>query len=107
MKVEVLTPGDAGAIDFASFVGYRPGLGTARIKRQALTSPEIFDMEMRYIFEVNWIYLCHDSQIPSAGDFFTTTMGRQPVEVSGAAERCGARLRGRVPPVADGAPQPD
>ena len=81
MKVEVLTPGDAGPIDFASFVEHQPELGTARIKRQALISPEIFDMEMRYIFEANWIYLCHDSQIPKPGDFFTTTMGRQPVVV--------------------------
>lgn len=81
MKVEALTPGDAGPIDFASFVEHQPQLGTARIKRMANISPEIFDMEMRYIFEANWIYLCHDSQIPKAGDFFTTTMGRQPVVV--------------------------
>ena len=81
MKVEVLTPGDAGPIDFASFVEHHPESGTARIKRLANISPEIFDMEMRYIFEANWVYLCHDSQLSKPGDFFTTTMGRQPVVV--------------------------
>lgn len=79
MKIETLTPGDSGPIDFASFVEHQPGSGTARIKRMANISPEIFDMEMRYIFEGTWIYLCHESQIPNPGDFFTTTMGRQPV----------------------------
>lgn len=81
MKVETLTTGDAGPIDFSSFVDYNAASSEARIKRVALTSPEIFDMEMRYIFEGNWIYLCHESQIPEPGDFFTTTMGRQPVIV--------------------------
>ena len=81
MKIETLTTGDSGPIDFSSFVEYNRDTSEARIKRVALTSPEIFDMEMRYIFEGNWIYLCHESQIPNPGDFFTTTMGRQPVIV--------------------------
>lgn len=81
MKIETLTPGATGPIDFSSFVEYDPIGKEARIKRLANISPEIFDMEMRYIFEGNWIYLCHDSQIPNVGDFFTTTMGRQPVIV--------------------------
>lgn len=81
MKVETLTTGDGGPVDFGSFVEYNQETKEARIKRVALTSPEIFDMEMRYIFEGNWIYLCHEDQIPEVGDFFTTTMGRQPVVV--------------------------
>ena len=81
MKVETLQPGEVGPIDFSSFVEYDPQRKEARIKRMANISPEIFDMEMRYIFEGNWIYLCHESQIPQKGDFFTTTMGRQPVIV--------------------------
>lgn len=79
VKIQTLTHGDIGPIDFSSFVERQPDLGTARIKRMANTSPEIFDMEMRYIFEGTWIYLCHESQIPNSGDFLTTTMGRQPV----------------------------
>jgi benzoate/toluate 1,2-dioxygenase alpha subunit len=34
---------------------------------------------MHYIFEGTWIYLAHESQLPQPNDFFTTTMGRQPV----------------------------
>src|ERR1700741_4981588 len=47
-----------------------------------LADPEIFDLEMKYIFEGNWIYLAHESQIPNPGDYFTTYMGRSPVMIT-------------------------
>ena len=34
---------------------------------------------MEYIFEGSWIYVAHESQLPRPNDFFTTTMGRQPI----------------------------
>ncbi|WP_309642848.1 helix-turn-helix domain-containing protein [Phenylobacterium sp.] len=37
---------------------------------------------MRHIFEGNWIYLAHESQIPNNNDYFTTTMGRQPIFIA-------------------------
>ncbi len=56
-----------------------PASGTYRVGRDIFTDPEIFELEMKYIFEGNWIYLAHESQIPNNNDYFTTTMGRQPI----------------------------
>ena len=37
---------------------------------------------MKHIFEGNWIYLAHESQIPNNNDYFTTNMGRQPIFIA-------------------------
>ena len=42
----------------------------------------LFDLEMKHIFEGNWIYLAHESQIPNANDYFTTQIGRQPIVIT-------------------------
>ena len=31
---------------------------------------------MKYIFEGNWIYLAHESQLPNNNDYLTTYIGR-------------------------------
>ncbi|MCJ7858428.1 benzoate 1,2-dioxygenase large subunit [Corynebacterium kalidii] len=59
-----------------------PEDGVVRVNRRIFTDPEIFDLEMRHIFEGNWVYLAHDSQIPEIGDYFTTYIGRQPVVIT-------------------------
>ena len=56
--------------------------GLHRIKRSAFNDPELFDLEMKHIFEGNWIYLAHESQIPNNGDYYTTHIGRQPVMIT-------------------------
>jgi benzoate/toluate 1,2-dioxygenase subunit alpha len=43
--------------------------GLHRVKRSAFTDPDLFDLEMKHIFEGNWIYLAHESQIPNNGDY--------------------------------------
>ena len=57
------------------------GDGLFRFDRRAFTDQEIFDREMRLIFERQWLYLCHENQIAKEGDFYSTQMGRQPVYV--------------------------
>ena len=50
-----------------------------QVHRRVYTDPAIFDLEMQRIFEGGWIYVGHASQVPNPGDYFATTMGRQPV----------------------------
>ncbi len=53
-----------------------------RLNRAAFTDAELFELEVKHLFEGNWIYLAHESQIPNNNDYFTTTMGRQPIMVT-------------------------
>ena len=68
--------------DIASMIDERPEEGIFRVHRTLFTDPEIFDLEMRHIFEASWVYLAHESQLPNPHDFLTTSIGRQPVIVN-------------------------
>ena len=57
----------------------QPDQGIFTVDRDVFRDPQIFDLEMQHIFEGSWIYLAHESQLPGPNDFYTTTMGRQPV----------------------------
>ena len=59
-----------------------PKTGHFRCRRDIFTDPELFDLEMKHIWEGNWIYLAHESQIPKNNDYFTTYIGRQPIVIS-------------------------
>ena len=56
--------------------------GLYRCRRDIFTDPDLFDLEMAHIFEGNWIYLAHESQIPNRNDYFTTHIGRQPIVIA-------------------------
>ena len=51
----------------------------AEVHRDLYTDPEVFDLEMKYVFGNSWVYVGHASQIPAHGDFITTTIGVTPV----------------------------
>lgn len=59
-----------------------PDAGVFRVNRRIFTDEDIFELEMKHIFEGNWIYLAHASQLPNPGDYFTTHIGRQPVVIT-------------------------
>jgi hypothetical protein len=42
-----------------------PANGVYRVRRDIFTDPQIFELEMKHIFEGNWIYLAHESQLPN------------------------------------------
>ena len=56
--------------------------GVFRCRRDIFTDPALFELEMTHIFEGNWVYLAHESQIPEVNDYFTTHIGRQPVVIT-------------------------
>ncbi|WP_293859672.1 aromatic ring-hydroxylating dioxygenase subunit alpha [uncultured Alsobacter sp.] len=49
------------------------------VHRDVYTDPEIFDLEMKHLFANTWVHVGHASQVPNPGDYFTTTIGSQPV----------------------------
>ncbi len=56
--------------------------GEFKLHRSVFTDEALFDLEMKYIFEGNWVYLAHESQIPNNNDYYTTHIGRQPVIIA-------------------------
>ncbi|WP_267433541.1 Rieske 2Fe-2S domain-containing protein [Sphingomonas sp. GM_Shp_1] len=59
-----------------------PATGAFRCRRDMFTDPDLFELEMKHIFEGNWVYLAHESQIPENNDYFTTHIGRQPIIIT-------------------------
>jgi benzoate/toluate 1,2-dioxygenase subunit alpha len=49
------------------------------VHRDVYLDPELFELEMQQLWRKTWVYVGHDSQIPNAGDFYTTLIGREPV----------------------------
>ncbi|MEZ5739477.1 MAG: aromatic ring-hydroxylating dioxygenase subunit alpha [Burkholderiaceae bacterium] len=49
------------------------------VHRDVYIDQEIFDLEMEHLFGATWVFVGHDSQVPKAGDYTTTDIGRVPV----------------------------
>jgi benzoate/toluate 1,2-dioxygenase alpha subunit len=56
--------------------------GLYRCRRDIFTNQELYELELKHIFEGNWVYLAHESQIPNNNDYYTTWIGRQPVVIT-------------------------
>ncbi|GHT83828.1 (2Fe-2S)-binding protein [Betaproteobacteria bacterium] len=52
-----------------------------RVHTSLYTSAEIFDEEMSKIFESTWVWVAHESEVPEAGSYKNTFVGKQPVIV--------------------------
>ncbi len=70
-----------------------------RVHRRIYLDQAVFEMEMERIFGRAWLLVGHESQVPAAGDYFCTTLGRSPVvmvradsgQVHVMHNRCGHR----------------
>lgn len=69
-------------VDVAGLIEEDPGNGVYRANRVMFTDEELFELEMKHIFEGNWVYLAHESQVAEPGDYFTTYIGRQPIVIT-------------------------
>jgi len=66
----------AGCLDF------RPEDNIYRVARDMFTEQELFELEMEMIFEKNWIYACHESEVSKPNNFVTMQAGRQPLIIT-------------------------
>ena len=55
---------------------------TFQVHTDAYMDREVFEAEIRNIFERTWVYVAHESEIPDVGDYKTSIIGRQPIIVS-------------------------
>lgn len=79
-------PTPPGALD--GLVVEDPAAGTFRVARRAMVDPVVLDAERRLIFDRSWLYVGHESEVPSPGDFRCREVaGRPLVLVRGADDR--------------------
>jgi len=58
----------------------------SEVSREVFSSSEIYRLEQQRIFQKNWLYLAHESQLKKPGDFVAAYMGEIPVIVARGAD---------------------
>ncbi len=67
------------------------------VHRDLFIDEEVFQLEMEHLFANTWVYVGHASQVPNPGDFYTTTVGDQPVVMIRQADGEVKVLHNRCP----------
>lgn len=80
MNERVISQGYLDKLDNLLVENYETG--EFKLHRSVFTDEELFELEMKYIFEGNWVFLAHESQIRNNNDYYTTYIGRQPIIIA-------------------------
>lgn len=79
--------------DASRLVDDRPAEGVFRVHRDVFADPELFELEMKYIFGRTWVFLAVETQVAKPHDYVATWIGKTPVLVMRDAEgKLGAYL---------------
>ena len=67
------------------------------VHRDVYIDDEVFRLEMEHLFANTWVYVGHDSQVPSPGDYIGTEIGTQPVLMVRHTDKTVRVLHNRCP----------
>ncbi len=48
-----------------------------RVHKACYADEQVYEQELENIFYKSWIYIGHESQVPNAGDYWTTWIGKE------------------------------
>ena len=66
-----------------------------QVHRDVYIDPRVFQLEMQRLWSRAWLYVGHESQVPAAGDYLTTTLATEPVILVRCQDVALAVLRNR------------
>ena len=68
--------------EIEALIDDRPHDGLFRVHADVFRREDICELELKHIFEGNWVFIGLECQVAKPDDFFTTFIGRQPVIVT-------------------------
>ncbi|MCY4121334.1 MAG: aromatic ring-hydroxylating dioxygenase subunit alpha [Acidobacteria bacterium] len=66
-------------MDIGSLVYDRPDLGRFKVHRSTMVSRPIHELERQRIFDHCWLYLGHESEVPTPGDYARRVVAERPL----------------------------
>lgn len=69
----------SSAPSFEGLIIDDPGKGHFKVSRRTFTDPEILAAERTRVFDQVWLYVGHESEIPTRGDFIRRKVGGRPL----------------------------
>jgi phenylpropionate dioxygenase-like ring-hydroxylating dioxygenase large terminal subunit len=59
-----------------------PGLDPLRTVHNSVYTPRALDLEQEHLFRRLWVFVCHESELPSAGHYLTVELAGDPIVVA-------------------------
>lgn len=53
-----------------------------KVDNRVYSDPEVYRREVERIFERNWLFACHESEVAETGDYISTHLGGSPILVT-------------------------